>query len=105
MLGMLDPIRHEVFDAIKECKDAGINVMMITGDHFDTATTIGKSINLVTNESEVITGSKLDELSDEELEKCILNYHVLLELVLFIKLVLLKLFKKITCCCDDWRWS
>lgn len=76
MLGMLDPIRHEVFDAIKECKDAGINVMMITGDHFDTATTIGKSINLVNNESEVITGSKLDELSDEELEKCILNYHV-----------------------------
>lgn len=76
MLGMLDPIRHEVFDAIKECKDAGINVMMITGDHFDTATAIGKSINLVNNESEVITGSKLDELSDEELEKCILNYHV-----------------------------
>ena len=76
MLGMLDPIRHEVFDAIKECKDAGINVMMITGDHFDAATTIGKSINLVNNESEVITGSKLDELSDEELEKCILNYHV-----------------------------
>lgn len=76
MLGMLDPIRHEVFDAIKECKDAGINVMMITGDHFDTATTIGKLINLVNNESEVITGNKLDELSDEELEKCILNYHV-----------------------------
>lgn len=66
-VGMIDPCRPEVYDAIKQCRSAGIRPVMITGDHIDTAVAIGKDLRIITDASEAMTGSQLEELSDEEL--------------------------------------
>ena len=61
MVGFIDPIRKEVISSIKECKKAGINVLMITGDHPLTAFAIAKELQLVKNYNEVATGTDVDE--------------------------------------------
>ena len=61
MVGFIDPIREEVPKAINECMEAGVKVLMITGDHPLTAYAIGKEINLVNNYSEVTTGEILEK--------------------------------------------
>ena len=66
-LGMIDPCRPEVYQAIKECKSAGIRPVMITGDHIDTAVAIGKDLEIITEASEAVTGSQLEKLTDIEL--------------------------------------
>lgn len=66
-VGMIDPCRPEVYDAIKECKSAGIRPVMITGDHIDTAVAIGKDLNIVKEASEAISGNQLEKLTDIEL--------------------------------------
>ena len=66
MLGLADPIRPEVPGAVKECYDAGIRVIMITGDYPGTAHNIAQQIGLQPAD-EIITGSELDEMSDVEL--------------------------------------
>ncbi len=63
--GMLDPPRPEVPEAIAGCLDAGINVVMITGDNAVTARAIGEEIGL--RSATVVTGRELEEMSDEEL--------------------------------------
>ena len=73
-VGMIDPCRPEVYDAIKNCKSAGIRVVMITGDHIDTATAIGKDLKIIENSSQAITGAELENLSDDELIK-VINEH------------------------------
>ena len=66
--GMIDPPRPEVQDAIRAAQQAGITVKMITGDHALTAAAIGKQIGLCQEDcGNVITGSELSGLSDEEL--------------------------------------
>ena len=60
MVGFIDPIRKEVVASIKECKEAGIKVLMITGDHPLTAYSIAKSLGLTTSELEVTTGEEVD---------------------------------------------
>ena len=76
LLGIMDPPRAEVSDAIVECQNAGINVVMITGDHKDTATAIAKELGILRrnynnedNHREILTGQELEDLSDEEYEK------------------------------------
>ena len=64
--GMIDPVRPEVKDAIEKAHSAGIRVVMITGDHIDTAVAIAKELGIVSDRSEAITGSELDKISDEE---------------------------------------
>ena len=76
LAGMIDPVRPEVKDAIKECKSAGIRAVMITGDHKDTAYAIGKELGIVTSPDQAITGADLDKMSDEELEKNIAKYSI-----------------------------
>ena len=66
-VGMIDPCRPEVYEAIKECKNAGIRTIMITGDHKDTAVAIGKDLGIISNDEEAITGTELEKISDEEL--------------------------------------
>ena len=73
---MIDPVRPEVCDAIKEAKEAGIKPVMITGDHRDTAFAIAKTLGIAEKPSEVITGAELNELSDDQLDKNIENYRV-----------------------------
>lgn len=76
LTGMIDPVRPEVVDAIKECKSAGIRPIMITGDHKDTAVAIAKELGIINDASHAITGAELNKLSDEELDSVIENYSV-----------------------------
>ena len=76
LAGMIDPVRPEVKDAIKKCRKAGIKPIMITGDHIDTAVAIAKELGIIKDESEAITGSELDKISDEDLIKNINSYAV-----------------------------
>ncbi len=59
--GMMDPPRKEVKEEIQKCRNAGIKVVMITGDHPSTAAAIGKQIGL---EVKILTGRQIDELPD-----------------------------------------
>lgn len=68
-VGMIDPCRPEVYDAIKECRKAGIRPVMITGDHIDTAVAIGNDLGIIKDASEAITGAELDGLSEKDLIK------------------------------------
>ncbi|MBE5805236.1 MAG: cation-translocating P-type ATPase [Clostridiales bacterium] len=67
MVGMIDPPREEVKAAVAKCKTAGIKTVMITGDHKITATAIAKALGILEDGDEAITGSELEEMSDEEL--------------------------------------
>jgi Ca2+-transporting ATPase len=66
LIGLSDPIRKNVPDAVMECYKAGIRVIMITGDYPVTATNIGKEIGILNSEL-CITGSELKDMSEEEL--------------------------------------
>lgn len=66
LCGMIDPIRPEVKDAVAEAHDAGMRVVMITGDHIDTAVAIAKDLGIIQDKSQSITGAELDRISDED---------------------------------------
>ncbi|WP_270334483.1 cation-translocating P-type ATPase [Ligilactobacillus acidipiscis] len=78
LTGMIDPERPEVEDAVKEAKAAGIRPLMITGDHKETAQAIAARLGIIEkgDDEGVITGSELDELSDEELRQNVDKYSV-----------------------------
>ncbi len=69
--GMIDPPRPEVKDAVKECKEAGIKTVMITGDHVITAKAIAKQLGILTNKSKVLDGKALSEMNVDELEEVV----------------------------------
>ncbi|SMQ70275.1 Ca2+-transporting ATPase [Bacillus sp. OV166] len=69
--GMIDPPRPEVKKAVKECKEAGIKTVMITGDHVITAKAIASQLGIITNKSKVIDGYALSEMTVEELEEIV----------------------------------
>ncbi len=66
LVGMIDPVRPEVKAAIEECGRAGIRPIMITGDHIDTAIAIAKELGILGEGQHAVTGSQLDDMSDEE---------------------------------------
>ena len=68
LVGMIDPVRPEVKAAIVECGNAGITPVMITGDHPDTASAIGRELGILDGTKRAITGAMLNEMSDEEFE-------------------------------------
>ena len=74
--GMIDPVRPEVKSAIVACREAGIRPIMITGDHKDTAVAIGKELGIITDASQAITGSQLNDISDEEFIRRIEEFSV-----------------------------
>jgi Ca2+-transporting ATPase len=76
MVGMMDPPRTEVKDSIAEAKKAGITAIMITGDHADTAFAIAKQLDMASERQQAISGSDIDQMSDETFNKDILNYRV-----------------------------
>ncbi len=76
LTGMIDPVRPEVVDAIKQCATAGIRPIMITGDHKDTAVAIAKSLGIIKDDSQAITGADLNKISDEELDTRIEDFSV-----------------------------
>lgn len=76
LTGMIDPVRPEVKPAIVECRNAGVRPVMITGDHKDTAVAIAKELGIIEDASQAVTGSALDDLSDEELDAAVENFGV-----------------------------
>ncbi len=76
LVGMIDPPRMEVKDALKLCKRAGINVMMITGDQKVTAMAIAEQVGLLEKNKKVLTEQEIEKMSDEELEYVIENVAV-----------------------------
>ena len=68
LISMMDPPRVESAAAVKECIKAGIIPIMITGDHKITASAIAKRIGILTDESQAVEGSEIDNLSDEQLK-------------------------------------
>ncbi|MGB2579588.1 magnesium-transporting ATPase (P-type) [Elusimicrobium simillimum] len=70
LAGMIDPPREEAIEAIKVCHEAGITVKMITGDHADTAKTIGKNMG-IGDGTKALQGKELDAMTDEELEEAV----------------------------------
>jgi magnesium-transporting ATPase (P-type) len=73
--GIIDPPREEAMEAIKECKEAGINVKMITGDHSVTARVIAEKLG-IGNGNGVLTGSEIEKMSSEELKEKVLKYDI-----------------------------
>ena len=76
LVGMIDPPRKEVKEAVRICKKAGMTPLMITGDHKDTAAAIAREIGILTDDKKVMLGVEIDELSDEEFVKVIRDYAV-----------------------------
>ncbi len=76
LIGMIDPIRDGVKDAIQTCNKAGIKTIMITGDHIETASAIARELNILKEGNMAITGEQLDKMPQEKLEKEIMNYSV-----------------------------
>ena len=71
IVGMIDPPRLEVPNSIKTCKSAGIRTIMITGDHVITAKAIAKELGIYDENTNAITGTKLDNMTDDELDKAV----------------------------------
>jgi Ca2+-transporting ATPase len=79
VIGMIDPPREEVKDAIYLCKKAGIRVVMVTGDHKLTAVAVAKELNLLSEnelEGKVLTGEEMDKIGDEQLNGMVENIVV-----------------------------
>ena len=79
LIGMIDPARPEARQAVAQCRQAGIRVIMVTGDHPDTAQAIALEVGLITKKMKshaVLTGPELDKLSDPELKKTLKTVRV-----------------------------
>lgn len=76
LVGMIDPPRPEVKDAVATCKRAGMRPIMITGDHKDTAAAIAREIGILDDKHKVMEGVEIDTYSDEEFAKIIEDYAV-----------------------------
>lgn len=76
LVGMIDPPREGVKEAVATCKKAGIKTVMITGDHIATAKAIAKELGILNNYDLAITGEELDKIPQDTLEKNIMKYSV-----------------------------
>ena len=91
LLGLQDPLRADVPEAIAQCHAAGIRVVMITGDHANTAQAIARELGLP--HEQVLTGSELDQLSDQALRSRLHDVQVFARIVPQQKLRLVEAFK------------
>ena len=76
LIGMIDPPREGVKEAVKTCKKAGIKTVMITGDHLQTAKAIAKELGILRKGDLAINGETLEKMSQQELERDIMRYSV-----------------------------
>ena len=97
MVGFIDPIRKEVVGAIDKCRDAGIKVLMITGDHPLTAFKIAKDLKLVTNYDDVTNGDEVDlylSKGEREFDKFVMNKKVFTRVTPIQKLKIVESIKR-----------
>jgi len=92
ILGFIDPPRKEVKGAIRTCQEAGIKVMMITGDHPETARAIASQVGI--NSAHVLTGNEISKMTDDDLKKALRNTFVFARVTPEDKLRLVRLLKE-----------
>lgn len=76
LIGMMDPPRISVPNAINTCKNSGIKIVMITGDSINTARAIAKSVGIIDTDEGATTGKIVDKLTDDELKEAVKKYNV-----------------------------
>jgi Ca2+-transporting ATPase len=69
--GMIDPPREEAIKAVKDCKKAGMRVIMITGDHLETARAIAQQLGIISEGEQAISGQNLEKMNDDELSEVV----------------------------------
>ncbi len=96
LVGMIDPPRPEAKEAVKLCKQAGIKIVIVTGDHLLTASAIAKEVGIIDkiDERVAITGEDLERMSDEELDSRISNIRVFARVSPHHKLRIVEAFKR-----------
>jgi Ca2+-transporting ATPase len=92
VIGFIDPPRKEVRGAIKTCQEAGIKVIMITGDHPETARTIASQVGI--NSANVLTGSEIAKMTDADLKEALKHTFVFARVAPEDKLRLVRLLKE-----------
>lgn len=95
LLGMIDPPRPEAKEAVRICKDAGINVVMVTGDFKDTGVAIAKEIGLFEEDSRALSAQELDKMHDDQLKKIIDKVHVFARASAEQKMRIIKIWKSL----------
>ena len=76
LVGMIDPVRPEVREAVERCREAGIRPVMITGDHLDTAVAIAMELGIITDRSQAITGADMAKIPDDEFADRVTEFSV-----------------------------
>lgn len=97
LVGMIDPARPEVAEAVKVCIGAGMRPIMITGDHIATASAIAKEIGILREGDKVMLGADIDKLSDEEFAACIREYSVFARVSPENKVRIVKAYRSFDC--------
>ncbi len=92
LIGLEDPIRGDARDAVLECQEAGVRVLMITGDHPATAKSIGKQIGLI-NADQALTGTEIEKMEDSELLKKLYEIQIYCRMKPLDKLRIVSLLK------------
>ncbi len=90
---MIDPPREECYEAIKKCKEAGVRVIMITGDHPNTALFIAKELDI---NGSVITGDEIEKMNDEELKEVLKKTNIFARILPEMKLRIVKLLQEMS---------
>ena len=93
LVGMIDPPRPEAKEAVSTFKEAGITTIMITGDHKETAFAIARDLGIAENIDQCINGEQLDKLTQEELNKKVLDLRVFARVSPEHKVMIVKAFK------------
>jgi Ca2+-transporting ATPase len=94
LAGMMDPPRKEAYDAVEQCRIAGIRPVMITGDHRETARAVAKALKIIDGNQEVLTGNEMENLNDVDLKKRLKDTAVFARVLPRHKLRLVKAYKE-----------
>lgn len=89
-----DEIRSEVKEAIKNCKNAGIKIKMLTGDNYNTALSIANELNIADGEHQVINGVEIEKMTESELIKILPKITVIARSTPIVKLKIVNALKK-----------
>lgn len=94
-VAIADPIRKEVYKAVKDCKRAGIEIKMLTGDNIVTATAIAKELNIIGKDGIAVEAKELEPLSDTELKKLVPKIRVIARSTPIIKMRVVNALKSL----------
>jgi P-type Ca2+ transporter type 2C len=94
LVGMIDPPRDEVKDAIEKCRHAGIEIMVITGDHAITTKAVAIKVGLLSEGKLIFTGEEIEKMSEEELSSKIENIAIVARALPIQKLKIVEALQK-----------